>query len=68
MESAEIPSLLFYCSRQMEFLFQRILKDAGEVDVCRFGGIVEPAGNGKGFLYGSVPLFVLFHMMKPIEQ
>ena len=39
-----------------------------KVDMCRFGGIVEPAGNGKGFLYGSVPLFVLFHMMKPIEQ
>ncbi len=52
----------------MEFLFQRILKDAGKVDICRFGGIVEPAGNGKGLLYGSVPLFVLFHMMKPIEQ
>ena len=33
----------------MEFLFQRILKDAGKVDICRFGGIVEPAGNGKGF-------------------
>ena len=46
----------------MEFLFQRILKDAGKIDVCRFGGIVEPAGNGKGFLYGSVPLFVLFHI------
>ena len=45
-----------------------LLKDAGKVDMCRFGGIVEPAGNGKGFLYGSVPLFVLFHMMKPIEQ
>ena len=52
----------------MEFLFQRILKDAGKVDICRFCGIVEPAGNGKGLFYGSVPLFVLFHMMKPIEQ
>ena len=52
----------------MEFLFQRILKDAGKVAMCRFGGIVEPAGNGKGFLYGSVPLFVLFHVMNPIEQ
>ena len=30
--------------------------------MCRFGGIVEPTGNGKGFLYGSVPLFVLFHI------
>ena len=54
--------LLYLYLRQMEFLFQRILKDAGKVDVCRFSGIVEPAGNGKGFLYRSVPLFVLFHI------
>lgn len=38
--------------RQMEFLFQRILKDAGKIDVCRFGGIVEPAGMERVFFTG----------------
>ena len=47
-----------------EFGFQTFLQNTGKVDVCGFGGIVEPTGNRQGLFDGLELLLIFFHIKR----
>nr|DAQ19713.1 MAG TPA: hypothetical protein [Caudoviricetes sp.] len=46
----------------MELFLQGVLKNAGEVDVCGLGCIIEPSGDGEGLFNRAELLLVSSHI------
>nr|DAO22549.1 MAG TPA: hypothetical protein [Caudoviricetes sp.] len=47
---------------KMELFLQGVLKNAGEVDVCGLGCIIEPSGDGEGLFNRAELLLVSSHI------
>nr|DAX00161.1 MAG TPA: hypothetical protein [Caudoviricetes sp.] len=47
-----------------EFGFQTFLQNTGKIDVCGFGCIVKPTGNGKRLFDRFKLLLIFFHIKR----